>query len=93
MGKAGSSTNDRMLLYGHPDSRPLLEAMKKPRVARIPRSGAAMIKQAEKTYAPLEVERQVQEFWERAKPGRKARISSSATARHTRPDRFTSDRS
>src|SRR5207237_10236018 len=26
-----------------------------------------MIKQAEKTYAPLEVERQVQEFWNRAK--------------------------
>src|SRR3989441_681584 len=56
-----------MLLYGPPDSRPLLEAMKKPRVARIPRSGTAMIKQAEKTYAPLELERQVQEFWERAK--------------------------
>ena len=26
-----------------------------------------MIKQAEKTYAPLEVERQVQKFWNRAK--------------------------
>src|SRR5437016_12313671 len=26
-----------------------------------------MIKQAEKAYAPLEVERQVQEFWDRAK--------------------------
>src|SRR3989304_2501023 len=26
-----------------------------------------MIKQAEKSYAPLEVERQVQEFWKRAK--------------------------
>src|SRR5713101_7642252 len=56
-----------MLLYGRPDSRPLLEAMKKPRGARFPRSGAAMIKQAEKSYAPLEVERQVQEFWTRAK--------------------------
>src|SRR2546425_11171463 len=67
MVKAGSSTNDRMLLYGHPDSRTLLEAMKKPWVARRPRSGAAMIKQAEKTYAPREVERQVQEFWKRAK--------------------------
>jgi len=30
-----------------------------------------MIKQAEKTYAPLEVERQVQEFWDRAKVYRK----------------------
>src|SRR3989442_5373678 len=48
-------------------SRPLPEAMKKPRVARIPGSGAAMIKQAEKTYAPREVERQGQEFWDRAK--------------------------
>src|SRR2546428_30355 len=67
MRKAGSSTSHRMLLYGHPDSRPLLEAMKKPWVARIPGSGAAMIKQAEKTYAPLEVEKQVQEFWDRAK--------------------------
>src|SRR5438445_11253743 len=44
-------------------SRPLPEAMKKPWVARIPGSGAAMIKQAEKTYAQLEVERHVQEFW------------------------------
>src|SRR2546426_289592 len=52
-------------------SRPLPEAMKKPWVARIPGSGAAMIKQAEKTYAPLEVERQVQEFWDRAKVYRK----------------------
>src|SRR3989475_762164 len=67
MRKAGSSTSHRMLLYGHPDSRPLLEAMKKPWVARIPGSGAAMIKQAEKTYAPLEVEKQVQEFWDRAR--------------------------
>ena len=32
-----------------------------------PGSGAAMIKQAEKAYAPLEVEKQVQEFWDRAK--------------------------
>src|SRR5207249_5592354 len=47
--------------------RPLLEAMKKPRRARFPGSGAAMIKQAEKSYAPREVERQVQEFWNRAK--------------------------
>src|SRR2546427_2566689 len=53
-------------------SRPLPEAMKKPWVARIPGSGAAMIKQAEKTYAPLEVERQVQEFWDRAKVYKKA---------------------
>ena len=30
-----------------------------------------MIKQAEKTYAPLEVEKQVQEFWDRAKVYRK----------------------
>src|SRR5438093_9988060 len=45
----------------------LHEATKKPRGARNPRSGAAMIKQAEKTYAPLEVERQVQAFWTRAK--------------------------
>src|SRR5947209_5688362 len=52
-------------------SRPLPEAMKKPSVARIPGSGAAMIKQAEKTYAPLEVEKQVQEFWDRAKVYRK----------------------
>src|SRR5438128_7803749 len=47
--------------------RSLLEAMKKPRRARFPGSGAAMIKQAEKSYAPLEVERQVQEFWSRTK--------------------------
>src|SRR5439155_551646 len=47
--------------------RSLLEAMKKPRRARFPGSGAAMIKQAEKSYAPREVERQVQEFWNRAK--------------------------
>src|SRR3989454_12041521 len=45
----------------------LHEAMKKPRGARFPGKGAAMIKQAEKSYAPLEVERQVQEFWTRAK--------------------------
>src|SRR3990172_13092468 len=32
-----------------------------------PREGAAMIKQAEKAYAPLEGERQVHEFWKRAK--------------------------
>src|SRR5213594_1513189 len=64
-----------MLLYGHPDSRPLLEAMKKPWVARIPGSGAAMIKQAEKTYAPLEVEKRVQEFWERAKVYRKTVVA------------------
>src|SRR2546426_10710065 len=39
-----------------------------PRSPVVPRgSGAAMIKQAEKTYAPREVERQVQEFWKRAK--------------------------
>src|SRR2546422_5277140 len=42
--------------------------MKKPRGRpSSPGSGAAMIKQAEKTYAPREVERQVQEFWRRAK--------------------------
>src|SRR5437870_10416060 len=42
--------------------------MKKPRGRpSSPGSGAAMIKQAEKTYAPREVERQVQEFWKRAK--------------------------
>src|SRR5712691_7318715 len=41
--------------------------MKKPRRARFPRSGAAMIKQAEKSYAPLELERQVHSFWTRAK--------------------------
>src|SRR3989442_7866235 len=67
MRKAGSSTSHRMLLYGHPDSRPLREAMKKPWVARIPGSGAGMTKQAEKTYAPLEVEKQAREFWDRAK--------------------------
>src|SRR5712691_10405737 len=49
--------------------------MKKPRAARIPRSGAAMIKQAEKTYAPLEVERQVQEFWDRARVYRKTVVA------------------
>src|SRR3989454_5008786 len=47
--------------------RLLLEARKKSRGARFPGEGAAMIKQAEKSYAPLEVERQVQEFWGRTK--------------------------
>src|SRR5437660_1751086 len=37
------------------------------RWSEFPGSGAAMIKQAEKAYAPLEVEKQVQEFWDRAK--------------------------
>src|SRR3989442_4663208 len=46
--------------------------MKKPRGRpSSPGGGAAMIKQAEKTYAPREVERQVQEFWDRAKGYRK----------------------
>src|SRR3989442_5942350 len=42
--------------------------MKKPRGRpSSPGSGAAIIKQAEKTYAPREVKRQVQECWKRAK--------------------------
>src|SRR5207249_10030304 len=56
-----------------------------------------MIKQAEKTYAPLEVERQVQEFWNRAKVYAKTVAARSkgedfyfGDGRRTRPARINS---
>src|SRR5437870_1816301 len=56
-----------MLLYGWPDRSTAARGDEEVSRGPIPREGAAMIKQAEKSYAPLEVERQVQEFWSRTK--------------------------
>src|SRR5213594_3640188 len=56
-----------MLLYGRPDRSTASRGEEEVSRGPIPREGAAMIKQAEKSYAPLEVERQVQEFWSRTK--------------------------
>src|SRR6266581_2252282 len=56
-----------MLLYGWPDRSIASRGEEEVSRGPIPREGAAMIKQAEKSYAPLEVERQVQEFWSRTK--------------------------
>src|SRR2546428_11059799 len=56
-----------MLLYGWPDRSIACGGEEEVSRGPIPREGAAMIKQAEKSYAPLEVEREVQEFWSRTK--------------------------
>src|SRR5437016_13858387 len=56
-----------MLLYGWPDRSAASRGEEEVSRGPIPREGAARIKQAEKSYAPLEAERQVQEFWSRTK--------------------------
>src|SRR5207245_11803448 len=56
-----------MLLYGSPDRSIASRGDEEVSRGPIPREGAAMIKQAEKSYAPLEVEREVQELWSRTK--------------------------
>src|SRR3989442_30685 len=56
-----------MLLYAGPDRSTASRGDEEVSRGPIPQEGAAMIKQAEKSYAPLEVERQVQEFWSRTK--------------------------
>src|SRR2546426_1013332 len=75
-----------MLLYGSPDRSIASRGDEEVSRGPIPREGAAMIKQAEKSYAPLEVERQVQEFWSRTKAYQK-----TVAARETGEDFYFGD--